>query len=585
VLLANFEQVVDAGPSVTGLLERCPGLQLIVTSRQPLRVRSEREYLVAPLDVPEAGERPGLGQLDVLAASPAVQLFADRAAAVRPDFVLTEENAGAVAEICRRLDGVPLAIELAAARARLLPPGALLARLGRRLDLLTGGAADLPERQRTLRATIDWSYDLLDEAERELFAQLGVFAGGASLEAVESVCEVRSAGRTAAGDVLELLASLMEKSLLVSVDGSDEPRFRMLEIVREYALDRLVESGAEFPTRDRHLAWCVGFVERSFTRSRGVHLTSTIQHARAELPNIRAGVAHATATGRLAAVVDIAWYVVHLALFLGRLREVRNWMAPVLASPAVRDPSSEARLRTAAGFTDFELGDYDAAATHLDAALVAARAAEDRYAEGTALLVRAVHWTHGGEIDRARTDLSALLEIAAEAGDELMALYAMNVSAGIAFFEGEIELARETDERCLVAARRIGCLPLVAQALVGLAAVARVSGDLAGAADRLREAAAIGGALHPEGMAICLEGCAGVALGRGDAQRAAAALGAADVVRELSGNPVWPVLRPYLAEVIGDAHAQLGEAAFDRAWRSWRDLPPTEALELALGPT
>jgi predicted ATPase len=247
LVLDNFEQVASAGAELASLLERCPELQVLATSRQALRVRGERDVPVAPLPLPD----PDLA-LSSLEQQPVVRLFVERARDVSAGFSLDESNAAAVVELCRRLDGLPLAIELAAARTRVLSPQALLDRLGARFDALGEGRIDLPERQRTLRAAIDWSHDLLDDRERALFARLRVFAGGFPLAAAESVC--RAEGEE---DVLGTLASLLEKSLIVvagdPIEG--EPRFQMLEIVRAYATERLRERGETEVMRQRHLDW------------------------------------------------------------------------------------------------------------------------------------------------------------------------------------------------------------------------------------------------------------------------------------------------------------------------------------------
>ncbi|HXV34321.1 MAG TPA: adenylate/guanylate cyclase domain-containing protein [Gaiellaceae bacterium] len=236
IVLDNFEQVTAAASTVARLLDDCPGLQLLVTSREALRVRGEHRFPVPPLALPDAAlQQPSAGQL---MRYEAVQLFVERAQAIRPDFELTDENAAAVAEICLRLDGLPLAIELATARIGLFSPGALRERLGSRLTLLRSGARDLPERQQTLRATIDWSYELLEPGEQRLFELLSAFAG-AGLEAVEAVAAALD-GRLEGLDPLDGVASLVDKSLLRQVgDGDGEPRFVMLETIREYAADRL----------------------------------------------------------------------------------------------------------------------------------------------------------------------------------------------------------------------------------------------------------------------------------------------------------------------------------------------------------
>ena len=256
LVLDNFEQVVAAAPLVARLLAAAPRLKVLVTSREALRIRGEKEHLVPPLAVPDPRHLPAL---DALRAAPAIALFVERAQAIAPDFELTEENAAAITAICERLDGLPLAIELAAARVRHTGPRQLLAQLERRLPVLTGGARDLPARQQTLRSTLDWSYGLLTSGEQLLFARLAVFVGGATLGAIEAVSAADGNG---VGDVREAVASLVEKHLLRRVPGVDDnPRFSMLETLREYAWEHLVEARADAPLEARHAAYYLGLAE------------------------------------------------------------------------------------------------------------------------------------------------------------------------------------------------------------------------------------------------------------------------------------------------------------------------------------
>src|SRR5215213_9162476 len=255
LLLDNCEHILPAAPLVTELLEACPALRVLTTSRAALHLSGEHLYSVPPLALPEVGR---LLPLEELGQTAAVRLFVDRARAVKSDFALSETNTAAVVEIVHRLDGLPLALELVAARARALSPAALSVRLDRRLPLLTGGAQDLPDRQRTLRDTIAWSYDLLRPNEQTLFRRLGVFAGGSTLEAAEMVASL-----DAPGDVLEGMGALLDSSLLQSEELDAETRFRMLETVREFGLERLEASGEETATRDRHARYYLDLAERT----------------------------------------------------------------------------------------------------------------------------------------------------------------------------------------------------------------------------------------------------------------------------------------------------------------------------------
>ena len=269
-MLDNCEHLLAAAPAVAELLAACPGLTVLATSRAPLHLYGEHEYPVPPLALPDLAR---LADPAALAGVPAVALLVERARAVRPDFRLTAENAPAVAEVCVRLDGLPLALELAAARLKLLPPQAILARLGSRLDLLTGGARDRPARHQTLRAALAWSHDLLSAGEQRLLRRLAVFAGGCTLEAAEAVCafgageERGDGGPPSASPVFDRLAALVDQSLLQQRDQPDgEPRFVMLETIREDGLERLEASGEAPATRRRHAEYYLGLLEAAEPR-------------------------------------------------------------------------------------------------------------------------------------------------------------------------------------------------------------------------------------------------------------------------------------------------------------------------------
>ena len=283
LFLDNFEHLLAAAPLVARLLEACAWLRVLVTSRAVLHVYGEHEYPVLPLPLPKPRQ---IGSLEALSGNPAVSLFVERAAAVTPDFALTEENSHLVAEICCRLDGVPLAIELAAARLKMLSPAAVLARLQSRLALLTGGAVDMPARQQTLRKTIDWSHDLLNTAEQKLFRRLSVFAGGCTLEGAEAVC---NAQRDLEIEVLEGMASLVDKSLVQQVGQQDgAARFTMLETIREYGLERLTASGEDEATQRAHAAYCMVLAEEGNPSLTTAERTNWLALCDTEHDNLRA---------------------------------------------------------------------------------------------------------------------------------------------------------------------------------------------------------------------------------------------------------------------------------------------------------
>jgi len=288
LVLDNFEQVIAAAPDLAALLEACPGVKLLVTSREVLHLRAEQQFVALPLALPALPQRTPLQQIDsaALEENPAMQLFLQRAQAVQPNFHLTPDNAATIAEICHRLEGIPLAIELAAPRLKLLSPQALLARLERRLQVLIGGARDLPERQRTMRATIAWSYELLSPAEQALFRRLAVCAGGWTLEAAEQVCLEAGASKL---DMLEGLSSLLDKSLLNQEHESPgETRFRMLYVLREFGLEQLDAEGEGTATREAHAAYYLRLSEEANSQLHGCEQKGWRKQLEHEHDNLRA---------------------------------------------------------------------------------------------------------------------------------------------------------------------------------------------------------------------------------------------------------------------------------------------------------
>ena len=296
LLLDSFEHLTEAGPALATLLARTKHLKVLVTSQAALHLYGEREFVVSPLALPDPLRLPSPEELSRV---PAIALFVERARAVVPGFALSADNAEAVAAICVRLDGLPLAIELAAARVTLLSPQALSARLDRSLHFLTGGARDLPARQQTLRATIDWSHELLSAEEQRLFRRLAVFASGFTLEAAEAVCDAR---QDLGADLLQAMASLVDKSLLRRREAQgDEPRFEMLGTVREYALERLAESAEEKALRRAHAAYALVLAEEGAQEIGGGESAFWLARFDRELPNLRSALDH------LVAVRDAEW--------------------------------------------------------------------------------------------------------------------------------------------------------------------------------------------------------------------------------------------------------------------------------------
>ena len=350
LVLDNFEQILPAASSISALLASGPDLKVIASSRAPLRISGEQEFPVPPLELPDPERLPSL---EALAQSDAVKLFIERARAVKPDFMVTAENAPAVAEICYRLDGLPLAIELAAARVKLLSPQAMLPRLKKGLDLLASSSPDRTDRQRTLRGAIAWSYDLLDDGLQRLFARSGVFVAGAMLEQLEAVC---GPAEEIGGDVLERTSELLDNSLTRQLEAAGEPRFRMLVTIGEYAVEKLTASGEEAAIRDRHLAAYLALAERAAPQLQGNEQRRWLDLVELEHDNIRAALELAISRGEVDAASRIAFAVWRFWQIRGYLREGLVWCERVLALTGA-DPASRLRALEAAGGIVYWLAD------------------------------------------------------------------------------------------------------------------------------------------------------------------------------------------------------------------------------------
>jgi predicted ATPase/class 3 adenylate cyclase len=402
LLLDNFEQVGTAAPLVGELVAAAPRLKILVTSREVLHLRGEKEFAVPPLALPDHKRLPPLESMSQYAA---VELFIARALDVRPDFAITNENAPAVAEICHRLDGLPLAIELAAARVKLFTPQTLLARLAQRLALLTGGARDLPARQQTLRSTIDWSYHLLNRDEQTLFARLAVFVGGGTLEAAEAVCNVDG---DLALDGLDGLTALVDKSLLKQVAGPDDtPRFTMLETIREYALERLVASGEEEAIRQQHAAYYLVLAEAAEPKLKEADQGTWLAQLEAEHDNLRLALAWTLGSGDAEVVVRL---VVALGKFWergGYWGEGRAQLEQAVAASNGFAPALRATVLLRAGW----FGAEDGAPALVEEALTLFRELGDKRGIGDALRMLGRHAWFQGDYLRAMVLLEQSLAL------------------------------------------------------------------------------------------------------------------------------------------------------------------------------
>jgi predicted ATPase/class 3 adenylate cyclase len=584
----NYEHVLKAAPVVKDLLQAGPGITVLVTSREPLRLRGEREIEVVPLALPDDYVLPApetLGQVS------SVALFVQLAQAAQANFALTEENASAVAEICRRVDGLPLAIELAAARIKLLSPQALLVRLEHRLPLLTGGTRDAPTRQRTLRDTIAWSYDLLTDEERRFFRALGVFAGGATLEAAEAVVSPDWYH-----DVFAALASLVDKSLLRTREGMvREPRFTMLETVREYALERLAAGGEEMVTRQRQATYCLSQVEpagaelhqSAFGRWGGPEHSRWLKRVATELDNIRGALAWATESRdaemalRLSSAIEDFWDL------RGYFREGRHWLERSLAIDATAPQALRARALLAAGNLAHSQGDDESAATHVREGLKLFKELGDVRGAGIALFNLGILTEDQGDyINATRLLLDAREHFEAVEDDS----YVLGVKyhLGVVLY-GQRDLARATAtlEEVEREARQKDDGVHLAAVLTYLGLIACEQGVLAPAAVSLAEALTLDQAgVDLQGIIGGLAAIAVLAAVNGNYELGCRLLSAADHQRERIGlGPFALPERAAFERARDTVCTQLDAGAYEEAWSAGRALSLqaaiTEALQVA----
>jgi predicted ATPase/DNA-binding XRE family transcriptional regulator len=599
LVLDNFEHLLTAAPVVGELVERCQQLKVLVTSRAALHLGGERQFPVSPLPVPDVALHPSA---DGPEQSPAVELFRQRAQAVLPTFELTDTKAATVAQICRRLDRLPLAIELAAARVNLFPPKTLLTRLDRGLHLLTGGARDLPERQQTLRDTVAWSYDLLDAGEQALFRHLAVFAGGCSLEAVEAIGgseedeQVESTG-------LETLASLVDHSLLVSLpepsafQDDEEPRFTMLETIREYALERLVSSGEAEEAQRKHAQYYLALAEAAQPRASGqwdeLDWLSKFARIEREHDNLRAAMGWAiqnreAETGARLAIA-LWWFWIER----GYLSDGRRWMETILKLDGAEGPTGEAPHKLPARTKAYVLhvagvlasvqGDYDHAVALHEEAMSVYRELGHNKGVGISLRALGIVAYERGDYGRAVRLHEQALALHREFGTMFGIAWSLRAMGDAVREQGNLRRARTLLEESLALSRGEDHAWGIVRTLASLGGVACEAGEYA-RASRLYEESLEQGRRMGQDIAIltCLEGLARVAVAQGRMERAAWLIGAAAALREGRGWPLPPAKRAKNDRTVAAAREVLGEEAFEAAWERGHELPLEKAITGAL---
>jgi predicted ATPase len=582
LLLDNFEQVLPAAKVVAEILKACPSLKVLVTSRACLRVYGEQEFPVAPLE-----------------QNSAMELFIQRATSVRPNFAITPENATAIREICGRLDGLPLSIELAAARTKVLSPGAILGRLQSRLQLLTGGALDLPERQKTLRKTIDWSHELLNEPEQKLFRRFSVFSGGGTLEAAEAVCNT---GLDLGIDLFEGLSSLVDKSLIQQIDSGDsEARFTMLETIREYALERLAGSGEESATRRSHAAYCLVLAEEGNPELNSEERAQWLARCDVEIDNFRSALdwlfdnRELDWSLRLSIGLFRFWDMrEHLVEGRARLEKVLQLTDNSRAEQRARISlflgsisTSQGDFVAARSFTEqslstySELGDTWGIAVSLNALAISNRDSGD-YAEAQLNFERCLEYWRAlsdplstarclhnlanvakarGDYLRAQVALREAAAIFNGVGDRSGAAWSINQQGDIAREQGDNSAARTLYQSALNAFRQADDRWGEARSLTDLGHIYCQQGEYSAARAVYREALGIFARLnHRRGIARTVEGSACLAAEQGEAIRALTLAGAAARLRQLISAPL-----PHAEQLMFDQHLARARQAINES--------------------
>ena len=589
LVLDNFEQVMGAAPVVAELLGAAPGVVALVTSRMVLRLSGEHEFPVPPLPVPPIGAGGDAAEVQRCAS---VRLFVERAQAASAGFELTSGNAGAVAEICRRLDGLPLAIELAAARVRLLPPQALLARLDDRMGLLTGGARDLPERQQTLRNTLDWSFDLLSAREQALFARLGVFAGTFDLPAAEAV----GADPGRAGHVMDTLGSLVDSSLVQPQVRDGEPRFGLLETIREYALERLRDGAYWREAHDRHAAYFLALAEPAPAELQGPGQLAWLDRLETEHGNLGAAMSWLVEQDQLESAIQLSWATWRFWWLRGYPEELASYV-DILAKSEHLPPQQRALALSGTGFGLFASGDQATAQLLLEQSLPLYRQAGDMLGAATTaamlghLLALQHQDAHASEL------LEQTLAPLQEAGNDRLAgperLQHLLDMALVCNFLGQIRLSQADHDRAaqlfteaLNAARNAQDRFTILVSLYDLALSSQAQGDLTGAAERLQEGVSQSAEARDEpSVAYYLEALAAVAIRQDNLERAVHLLAAAGALLQAKGSGWLHALVPRAAHddgLLAALRSRMGDAAFEQAWARGQSLGGSRAVEYAL---
>lgn len=581
VVLDNFEQVITAAPLLTELLTASSKLQFLVTSRAALHVRGEHEFPVSPLSLPDLNRLPSLEQL---AQYSSVALFVTRAQALKHDFVLNEANARDVAEICFRLDGLPLAIELAAARIKLLPPPAMVKRMASRLKILTGGARDLPARQQTMRGAIAWSYDLLEADEKTLFNRLSVFVGGCNLDDAEAVCNL--AGELGI-DFLDGVTSLVDKSLLRQKEQEGaEGRFSMLETIREFGLEQLEQSGEAETIRQQHLSFYLELAEQAESELTGSSQASCLARLKKEHDNLRAALSYSRETGNLEEGLRLAGALWRFWEVRGQVTEGRAVLDELLNLTVGVDVAANVRAKAlnGAGVLAGNQGDHSRQTVILEESLGLYKGLGDKAGIAQSINNLGSIAFSQGNYARAQELYDESLHLRREINDSWGIANSLNNLGGVAFLQGDCERALALHSESLSLRRTLGDKRGISMSLNNMGEVAQQQQDYRRAASLYAESLAIRNELGDRFFIVSsLRNLAEVACSGKNYERGARLFGAAEALREAIGTPLPAEKRATFDRYMEEARDVLGRADLKASWADGRAMSLEDAIQYALG--